>query len=405
MPFNVIVSPEGAKQSQIRRILMRIFCIFLITIFFLYSDISADVTGTGVASLMFDAVGSRSLALKEAVTAIGTGPESITANPALISTINNLSFSMMYLKWFAGMNFLFFAGAMPIPAENFEGTAGIAVTTFSSGDFEKFVEGSPTSEGTTSANDYNIAISYARNIMPALQTGINLKIIHSTLDEYSETVIGADMGIVYNLIQLQNPVKIGLVVQNIGSSQKFISEGTPLPMNIKTGLGFYNHVHNHVIITDFEVNFPNDSGFIIRLGMEYSYMSKANNLKIFSLRGGYQPAGRKNNVFSVGIGSELPLSSYVKDYKFSIDYAMIPLGELGYNHAVTVNVLFNEDVSRLLGIEKIEKEEEKMIELESTETNKQLEEMPHETQETNKEEIEKTDGKIEEKKSIEKEME
>ncbi len=440
---------------------MRIFCIFLI-IFFLYSDISADVTGTGAASLMFDALGSRSLALKESVTAIGSGPEAIAANPALISTIDKLSISMMYLKWFAGMNFLFFAGAMPLPLSNFEGTVGLAVTAFSSGDFEKFVEGSPGSEGTTSADDYNIAVSYARNVGHDFQTGINLKIIQSTLDEYSETSIGADMGIVYSVIQLQNPLKIGLAVQNIGSSQKFISEGTALPMNIKAGLGyFFTFAKMHNLIADFDVNYPNDSELITRLGIEYSFMSKL-NLKIASFRIGLQPTGRKNNMFSIGMGSELPLSSYVKDYQFSIDYAMVPLDELGYNHAVTVNILFNEGVSKLFGVEKIEEKKEEQekaeeeidiieeesiekteetieseeeldeiikemdsledkapeeedietlkelegfaeepIESESIETNAQLKEISPEIEKTDKEDIKKTDEEIEEYEIIE----
>lgn len=337
--------------------------IILTTILIFAVNISAKVTATGASSATFDAIGSRSLALKESVTAIGSGAESISANPALISRIEKLNLSMMYLKWFADMNYIFFATAFPLEIKKFKGTLGLAITTFSSGDFEKFIEGSSTSEGNTSANDYNIAISYARNIYEDLQTGVNLKIIRSTLDEYSATAFAADIGIIYNLDkQIKElsgksvPLLLGISVQNIGSSQKFISEGTPLPMNIKFGLGYnYLLMKNHNFMADLDFNVPNDGEFIARLGIEYSYIDKLNDLKIVSVRVGVQPTGRANNLFSVGVGSQLPLVDYLKDYQFSVDYAMIPLTELGYNHAITVSVIFKEDISKLfLGEEQVE---------------------------------------------------
>jgi len=311
---------------------------------------SASVTGTGATSLMFDAMGSRSLSLKESVTAIATGPEAINANPALIANIDRLNLSLMYLKWFADMSFLYFASALPLPIANFNGKVGIAITTFSSGEFDKMIEGSSSAAGKTSANDFNIALSYAQNIDKDIQAGANIKIIRSTLDEYSATSIGLDLGATYNLdSQIGIPILGAVAVQNIGTSQKFVSTGTPLPMNIKVGFGYnYLLMKNHNILGDIDFNFPNDSDIIARIGIEYSYISKVKNLKLLSVRMGFQPMGRKNNLFSIGVGSELPLADYgLKDYQITLDYAMVPISDMGYNHAITLTVKFKNEISTL----------------------------------------------------------
>ena len=60
-----------------------------------------------------------------------------------------------------------------------------------------------------------------------------------------------------------------------------------------------------------------------------------------------QPTGRKSSLYSFGIGSELPIANYIKDYSLRIDYALIPLGEFGFNHAVTLNIRYDKEIAAL----------------------------------------------------------
>jgi len=60
----------------------------------------------------------------------------------------------------------------------------------------------------------------------------------------------------------------------------------------------------------------------------------------------------------------LPLSKYVKDYKFQLDYAFLPLGDLGYNHVVTLKIIFEKAVQKEEKVESTIKEFDKEIERE-----------------------------------------
>lgn len=327
------------------------FIITLMIVCFL-GNLNGITTGSGASSLVFDGMGSRSLGLNEAAVAIGSGAEAISANPALIYSIEKLSLSFMYLKWFFDMNYIYFAGALPSPVKSFGGAFGLSFTRFGSSEFDKYTEES-SSPNSTSANDYNISLSYARVIEANLSAGISLKFVNSTLDEYSSTAFAIDIGLLYNLEKdMKLPILLAAAVQNLGTSLKFISETSPLPLNIKAGVG-YNllFAKNHNLMVNAEVNFPNDGEMIFRTGLEYSLIKKVTGLKLLSVRCGVQPVGRKNNLFTLGVGSELPLSQYVKDYQFSVDYALLPVGELGFTHSISVSIIFKEDVAKLFGLE------------------------------------------------------
>jgi len=339
------------NNFKIGGIKMKIFTILLLILSFVNKSIAVSVNGSPSSVLTFDGMGSRSLALNESVVAIGSGSEAISANPALISKIDKLNLSVMYLSWFESMSYIYFAGAMPVPAKSFKGVVGLSIASFNSGNFDKFSEGSSSPENI-SANDYSIALGYARGIDDKSAIGVNLKFAQSTLDKYSANAILLDLGGTYSLAESLNfPILLAFAVQNIGTSFKFDSENSPAPMNIKVGIG-YNKLlaKSHNLTADIEGNFPNDSGTIARIGIEYSFISKVYGLKLFSLRVGLQPIGRANNLFTLGVGSELPLSQYVKDYQFNIDYALVPAGELGLTHSVTVSMIFKEDVEKLFGL-------------------------------------------------------
>jgi len=135
-------------------------------------------------------------------------------------------------------------------------------------------------------------------------------------------------------------------------------------------------MNSHLIIADLDVNSPN----IVRTGIEYAFITKM-YMKMVSLRLGLQPAGRNNSLLSVGVGSELPFLNTSEDYQFSLDYAMIPLGELGYNHAVTFNILVKEKVSVLFGMQEEPEELEEKIEEKKTEEKKAEQEISEDAME------------------------
>ena len=129
---------------------------------------------------------------------------------------------------------------------------------------------------------------------------------------------------------INEKLNIGLVVQNLGTTLKYITEECQLPLNIKIGTA-YRPINNLILVLD--TTLPSDNELRIGLGGEYNY--KINNTIGVSSRIGYNTitkdiSGLKG--ISAGLGA--------KYRNYLIDYAFVPYGDLGLTHKISFGVRF-----------------------------------------------------------------
>jgi hypothetical protein len=155
-----------------------------------------------------------------------------------------------------------------------------------------------------------------------------LKYISSKIENESASAVAVDIGGMYRL--MENRLSCGLVLQNIGTKMKYISEEDPLPFNIKAG-GSYSIKDNWKGVLD--INMPRDNEVIMGLGTEY--MHEINKELSAAGRLGYNTRNKDTggtNGFSVGMG--------VVYNAYGIDYAFAPFGDLGATHRISLSMKF-----------------------------------------------------------------
>ncbi len=90
--------------------------------------------------------------------------------------------------------------------------------------------------GEFGAQDYMISIGKSHKLGP-ITMGVNLKLIHSSIDSYGSTAIVGDIG---GLFRVNNNWSVGMVFSNVGGTITDFNELTnaSLPMDVKLGTTF-----------------------------------------------------------------------------------------------------------------------------------------------------------------------
>jgi len=179
------------------------------------------------------------------------------------------------------------------------------------------------------ANDLAIAVSYAKTLSERLNLGGTVKIINQQLDDKSALGVAADIGLQYKLNK--EGLVMGLALQNMGYEAPFITEASPLPMNLKVGIA--NKFADSKLTLSSDLNYSIlDSIWAVGAGIEYWVHP------VFAIRAGYKYNSAINN--TLGALAGLTCGAGFKIGILGIDYALVPYGDLGYTHRVTVGAKF-----------------------------------------------------------------
>lgn len=289
-----------------------------------YAAFSDKDAGTRTAQFLKLPVGAKAIGMGEAHTAVANDANAIYYNVAGLNSLEKKSAEYMFSKYVEETSYHWVAFAMPI-SETI-GSAGIGFQYFSAGSIDETdIRASKT--GTFTPSDLAVNLAYARSLME-IPLGLNLKIVNSKIKE-SATTVAVDLGAKYDKL-MEGKLNLGFAVQNLGGSLKYETESSKLPILIKLGSG-YKPMENWVAALD--IIFPEDNSPQFALGTDYMY--KIQEDMNISGRLGYNSRGRKVDGFNgvtVGVGFGFQL--------VSLDYAWMPLGDLGQTHRVSVGVKF-----------------------------------------------------------------
>ncbi len=261
-------------------------------------------------------VGAKACAMGEAFVAVADDATAIYWNPAGLKQLSGIEVLAMQNFWLLDMGYQYAALALPTPL----GAFGLAGAYSSSGTIPRYEEFRKT--GEYSAYDAAGTAAFAGRVpglvLGTLDFGLALKYLQQQIDTFQTRGLAGDLGVLYQLPVPVVGIKVGLAVQNVGTSMKFIEQADPLPLNIKAGVG----ARLGPVTLAVDANKPRDNAVWFGVGGEFNLM------EYLFLRGGFNTA----RSWSVGLGAKYGLAG--------VDYAFVPYKEIDATHRISVRVRF-----------------------------------------------------------------
>lgn len=307
-------------------------CLILITLLPIssFAEEFVKVAQSGAQFLKIG-VGARATGMGEAFIAVADDANALYWNPAGLVNINGKAVTATYTKWIADINHAYVGYAQYFPGL---GTFGVSFLSLSYGDMDVTRVGVGKTGETFGASDFMAGLSYSRRLTDKFSVGGTLKLLNSYIADESTSGWAADVGTLYDTGF--RTIRLGMVIQNFGPDQKFISEEYPLPITFKAGVAMDVLTKtNHNLTTSIEMRHPNDNSETVQMGGEYWF----NNM--IATRLGY-----KYNYDADGLTAGFGVRLGFGANKFEFDYAYTDMGEylgpdFGDNvHRVSVGLSF-----------------------------------------------------------------
>ena len=266
------------------------------------------------ASFLNIGVGGRALGLGGAYTALADDANSLYWNPAGLSKLEKREFAASHAELFESTRHDFLAYAHPTS----QGTFAAGLTYLSQGK----IDGRDSLGRRTAgydASDAALSLGYARKL-EAAGLGATFKYIRSHIGSAEAQGVAVDAG----ARRTFDRVSVGAALRNLGPGLKFADQRNDLPLRLALG-AVYKFAGGHAAAAEL-VNGPRGAG------TDASFAGECQAFKNLYLRAGYttQTAITGGSGFDAARGLTMGLG--FRNEKWSLDYAVLPAGELGRSH-------------------------------------------------------------------------
>jgi len=274
------------------------------------------------ASFLNIGVGARALGMGGAYTALADDANALYWNPAGLSKLEKREFTASHAELFESTRLDFLAYAHPTS----QGTFAAGLTYLSQGKIEgRDSLGRPTAG--YDASDAAVTAAYARKLDLA-ELGASVKYVRSHIGSAEAQSVAVDVG----AKRAVGDFVLGAALRNLGPGLKYDNERNDLPLRLAVGAA-YKFAGGHAAAAE-AVNGPRGAGTDVSFGGEYQA------LKNLYLRAGYttQSAITGGTGFDAARGMTFGLG--LRNEKWSMDYAILPTGELGRSHRFSLGARF-----------------------------------------------------------------
>lgn len=294
-------------------------------------DFSSDSIGTAGGQLLSIGVGARAISLGGAYTAISDDASGMYWNPAGLTRSHGLSFMFMHASYLSDISFDYLSFAFSKGNSAFGGSVGY----MNAGSIDH-TDYSGNTLGSYRPRDYYWTLSYASDLevigaeKGRYSAGVSAKFINSTIIEKART-FAFDAGLTVRMKIYNLPLKLGFVAQNVGPGMKYDKERDPLSTTFRLG-GAFNISRNWLFSA--EMSAPRGNAPYLSAGAEHLAYS-SDNMSVF-LRAGVNTLTISDIPGLNGVSGGMGITfSYV-----SFDYALVPFGELGMTHRLSMTLKF-----------------------------------------------------------------
>lgn len=293
-------------------------------------DFTSDAAGTTGSEFLTIDAGARGIAMGGAYTAVANDATSLYWNPAGLSQVARMSAAYMYNRYVADIAFNYFAYAQRL---NDTSVLGGAVR-YMDGGTETNTDVNGLSVGQFRPRSYVYELGYGQYIADLadfereISLGVTGRFLHSDMIARADGFAG-DLGLQAHYYDAYYPHHFGIVFQNVGQGQKFDDVRDTLPFRARLGGSIQWNRH---FLTSIEAVAPLSNQPYGVLGGEWT-LEADRRLKTF-LRAGFDSQQVSNGLESFraatfGVG--------VQAGDFALDYALVPLGNLGDTHRFSVS--------------------------------------------------------------------
>jgi hypothetical protein len=280
--------------------------------------------GTTTGEFLTLGAGARTPAMGGAGVALADDATSLYYNPSAMTQVKSQSVVLMHTAY---LDSSYFSQGAYVRNMGNKGSFGANVHYFSAGSIDSLdKDNNPT--GSITPNDMAVTVGYSRLVGP-VSVGAGVKYVKSELVDSASTW-ALDLGVLSQPF-LRDRLRLGGSVSNLGGTLKYETEKEDLPLVIKAGAA-YNLSDRLAIALDGA--FPKREDAYAMGGVEYE-MPVA---KDWSAAGrlGYNTgtAGDVSGLTGVTFGAGL------KRKGLGIDYSLVPQGDLGMTHWISLKFDF-----------------------------------------------------------------
>lgn len=296
--------------------------------------------GTGAGAFMKIGLGSaRAMGMGGAYTALASGADGLSWNPAAIAVSQQREVSFSHLAWLQDYGGNYAAYVHPLG----QNVLGVNLGWLGADNFDaRDAAGRPTPSQNVTVNDTFLTVALARTFFAErLSVGGALKRVYESNDGDNYSSIVADAGAQLRLFN--NSLALGFVVQNSGGSSDVVR-------TTRYGAAY---TFSQYLTMAAEIESPSDNRSRSRLGLELTLPEEVLQVGRFALRAGYYDADDHGTNYDDGLLKDLKLdktssltfgagiySGEVFGYAAGLDIAIAPYGELGRATQLSLKVAF-----------------------------------------------------------------
>ncbi|MBI34119.1 MAG: hypothetical protein CMP67_01985 [Flavobacteriales bacterium] len=345
------------------------FLALLIGVFFTFSSI-AQIGGKSTYQFLNIVSSAKLASLGGYAIAVPEGDiEMAYFNPALIDTSLHKQLNLNYVNYFSDINYGY-AGY----GHRLKGI-GVITTSVKYINYGEFLLSDETGaiNGEFSSSETALNLGWSGAYKYGLRYGFNLKFVFSNFYDYTSTGLLIDFGSTWT--KLENGLKIGVVVKNLGSQITTYTPNNfePMPFEIQAGISkklkhapfrFSANFHN-LQVMDFYYDSPNEiessslfGGDVIEVEESHIVESFFRHFTVgtellltenFNLRIGYNHQRRSELKLREGsragpVGFNFGIGVNIK--KFKIDYGRSIYSLAGTTNHLSISTNFSEYISK-----------------------------------------------------------
>ena len=292
--------------------------------------------GTAGAQFLKIGAGARAVGMGEAFVAVADDASAIWWNPAGVARITSAGESRLTLNhstWPADISHEFIGYAFTY--HGLPGSYAFSSTVLQMDPIPVRTEYSPQGTGQNfDAGSFNLAATWAKNLIDRFAFGLTAKYIHMGLEEANADGFVVDFGTLYYTDF--KTIRVGMNIQSLGPSMTFLEESFPMPTMFKVGTAMDVYQgKDHNLLAAFEFDHPADNAERMSLGTEYTLKAFEPNVKL-QVRGGYR-FNRDEERGTAGFGVEFPTGSASW---MRVDYAWSQMNFLDDTHKFSAELRF-----------------------------------------------------------------
>ncbi|MBU1078188.1 MAG: PorV/PorQ family protein [Spirochaetes bacterium] len=304
--------------------------LFLLLYFFLFSTAYAgEYTSTSGAEILNFDPGARQTGLANSFVAMADDVYALFYNPGGLGQLQTMNLSLAHVSLFGELSMQSLAFNYPF----WKGSFGAGFHYLHSGEFNQIQNGLESDDKIYFSN-LLFSAGYGIRLNKMIYPGIGLRFLSSDIGGYSVSTFVLDAGIViglkagkfYNTIE--NNLKLGLSIQNLGPEVKYISAEEKLPEKIRLGVSYRPFSYFRAAVeTDYWFGSELKEGYLFKAGAEF-----LPDFFITPRLGFALDPDKLEFTFGLGVGSAY--GSY--GYRFDIAYK--GNGDLGSNLYLALNL-------------------------------------------------------------------